>query len=332
MLYPHFQRFLKQRALIERGATVVAAVSGGIDSMAMLDLLCRCSRSHKLEIVVAHVNHGLRGRASEADERLVRDEARRRGLAFRCERLTPRRGQNVQDSARRLRYAFLREVAAEFDAQAIALAHHRGDQAETILMHLLRGSGLAGLSGMRPLMRNGDLDIVRPLLFASRGQIEGHVRKHRLAFREDATNATTRYRRNAVRHELLPLLATFNPRIEEALAATGERMAEDDAALNVMAGLCLDEALMRQGAERIELNREEYRCHEPALRRRMLRLAYGALAGSAADLNADQLLRMDQIAMGQGGRGSYRLKSPFAFQRQGRILTICRLPGNPRRG
>ena len=168
MLYPDFKNYVRERGLVSEGDGLILAVSGGVDSMTMMDLVLRFAKAMRLRPAIAHVNHGLRGAASQADEELVRHAAETSKVPFLLKRQGPAGGENLQDSARRIRSRFLRRAAAEQGARSVLLAHNRGDQAETVLMHMLRGAGLDGLVGMRPASQDGDIRTVRPLLFASR--------------------------------------------------------------------------------------------------------------------------------------------------------------------
>jgi tRNA(Ile)-lysidine synthase len=322
MLYADFKRNVVEQGLVARGDAVVVGVSGGIDSMVLLDLLCRLASPIGFRVSVAHVNHRLRGKASDGDEALVRKTALRYGIPFDVARLRPPKGDNLQDAARALRMRFFEAAATRQGSRAICLAHHQGDQAETILLHLLRGSGLGGLSGMRPVSSLGEARLVRPLLFASRDDIARYAKERGIAFREDATNATVRYRRNSLRHRALPLLREFNPRIEKHLALLAERIAEESDALSLIAEESFEEALVCTRGGAVVLRREDYLPLPRAIRLRLLRLAYIRAAGNAADLNADQLQRMDSIALAASASAEYRLRSPWRFTRDRNFLII----------
>jgi tRNA(Ile)-lysidine synthase len=211
-----------------RSRTVVVGLSGGADSVALLDALASLRRRRGFRVVAAHLDHGLR--AGSADDaafcaELCRalDVALRVGRADVRARAARERG-GLEQAARRERYAFLRRVREEEGAVAIAVAHTRDDQAETLLLRLLRGAGATGLAGMRP--RRGD--VVRPLLAVSRREVLAHLRERGLAWKEDPSNADLAHRRNRVRHELVPYLEErFNPGIRASLARTAAVLAEE---------------------------------------------------------------------------------------------------------
>ncbi len=210
------------------GETVVAALSGGADSVALLDSLVECSRERGFHVLAAHLDHGLRV-ASADDALFCAALALRLGVPFETGRAdvrarAAREGGGLEEAARLERYAFLRDVKARVGAAWLALAHTRDDQAETLLLRLLRGSGLSGLSAMRA--RAGD--VLRPLLCLSRADVLAHLRARGLAWREDASNADLALLRNRVRHELLPYLeARFNPEARVALARTATLLGDD---------------------------------------------------------------------------------------------------------
>jgi tRNA(Ile)-lysidine synthase len=212
--------FVADRALFAPGACVVVGVSGGLDSTVLLHLL----RAAGFEPVAAHVNYGLRGAESDGDEAFVREQAEAWGVPIHVRRVDLGDG-SVQAAARAARYAFLADVAREVGAGAVAVAHHSNDQAETLLLNLLRGAGPTGLAGMpvrRSLAPGSPVDLVRPLLWATRAEIEDYAREHRLDWRDDASNAASDYRRNALRHDVLPLLEQHVPGASERIAHTAD--------------------------------------------------------------------------------------------------------------
>ena len=182
---------------------LILALSGGIDSMVLADLLLKA----KTDFVLAHCNFHLRGEESDGDERFVRDYAERNGLTlyvkhFETEAYTKEHRLSIEMAARELRYAWFEELRQQLNYDYIAVAHHADDQLETFFINLLRGAGIKGLKGMQPV--NGH--IIRPLLDVSRAEIQQYAFEHHLEWREDHTNAETQYLRNKIRHELLPVI------------------------------------------------------------------------------------------------------------------------------
>lgn len=201
------------------GSGVLIAVSGGIDSMCMADLFWRtygCGR-----FAAAHCNFCLRGEESDADEQLVRGWAEERGITLHCvsfdtENYAREHGISIEMAARELRYSWFAGLCAEHGYGAVAVAHNANDNAETLLLNLVRGTGLKGISGMSqasamPYSGAAPVLLLRPLLQFTRKQIEGHVFAHGVPYRNDSTNAQSEYRRNSIRNEVFPLLERLNP-------------------------------------------------------------------------------------------------------------------------
>jgi tRNA(Ile)-lysidine synthase len=228
--------------LLRRGQTVLVAVSGGSDSMALLAVLRDLARRWRWRLVVAHFNHQFRGRASEADEALVRRTARQWGLACEVGRADVRScaaasGGSLEMAGREARHAFLAAAARRRRARAVALAHHADDQVELFLVRLLRGASSLGLAGMpwsNPSPADSTVRLVRPFLGLTRAQLDNFVRQERIRFREDASNASHDILRNRIRHELLPLLARhYQPAVRTVIL-------REMAALSADAGLIAD--------------------------------------------------------------------------------------------
>ena len=219
------RRSLRELGTPRVGETLLCALSGGPDSVALVHALALASPRMGFRVIAAHLDHGLRPDSGQ-DAEFCLDLCERLGVSLHTGnadvRLRARRdGQGLESAAREERYAFLRGVARSQGAVAIAVAHTRDDQAETLLLRLLRGSGSVGLGAMRA--RRGRL--IRPLLGVSRAQVLSHLGSHGLSWREDPSNSDLTLLRNRVRHELLPQLeARFNPNLRRTLARTAEQL------------------------------------------------------------------------------------------------------------
>jgi len=235
-----FRVAIERHRMIPPGASVLAAVSGGGDSVLMLRLLVRHRATCPFDLRVAHLNHALRGAESDADEAFVRDLAARHALPFTSARAdltrAPGGPSSVEERARLARHAFLESTAAGAGCGRIALGHTLDDQAETILMWLLRGTGRRGLAGMAPVTPGG---LIRPLIGTRRAAVRAHLRSCGEAFRDDATNEDATRTRNRIRLRLLPLLeAEFEGAIER-LAAEAELLAPEESFLDEAAATLL---------------------------------------------------------------------------------------------
>ena len=205
---------VQNRRLFSRGQKILVAVSGGVDSMALLQVLIRLGKKYRREIAVAHFNHQLRGRASDADEKLVRQTAQKLRLQFCADRADVKKFAalskiSVEMAARKLRHEFLARTAREQKIFTIAVAHHADDQVELFFLRLLRGAGGEGVSGMKwrsPSPADSKITLVRPLLGSSKTEILAFARAGKIQFRDDATNFSSDFLRNRIRNELLPLL------------------------------------------------------------------------------------------------------------------------------
>jgi len=221
--------WIRRHGLPAAGDTVLAACSGGADSLALVHGLNRLKEEYGFSLAVAHVNHGLRGAEADADAAFVRDFAATLGLAFYetavdAAAFAAAEGRSIEDAARVLRYRFLRATATRLGGALIATGHHRGDQAETVLLNLFRGAGGAGLGGMKPVSGG----VFWPLLAADREEIDAYCRDHGLTPRLDSSNLSAEYLRNFVRLELMPrLAAVFNANMTATLCRTAEVVGDE---------------------------------------------------------------------------------------------------------
>ncbi len=218
---------ISRHGMIIHGSRILVAVSGGPDSAVLLDVLVRLKERFSLELVVAHFDHGLRPADDDRETRFVAGVADTAGLPFVTEKaaFTPdRKGSSPEEAARDQRYAFLDRAKRAHSAQSIALGHTLDDQAETVLMRLLRGSGSLGLSGIPPIREPG---IIRPLIDVTRGEIESYIARRELAYVTDPSNLEKRHLRNRIRLELVPQLKTYQPRIVRILGQTADILREE---------------------------------------------------------------------------------------------------------
>jgi len=300
------------------GKRLLVAVSGGVDSMVLLDVLDLLRERLGLRLHVAHVHHGLRGRAADGDAAFVAAEAARRGLGVSITRLHPGErgpGESVQAWARGARYQHLDIIAEQVGASHVIVAHTRDDQAETVLLNLLRGTGPRGLAGIPPARHR----ILRPMLHVSRAQVEAYATSRHVTFRLDASNASDAYRRNRIRHHLLPLLAKeYNPRIVESLASLAGLMREDDAALAAQADRLLVES-GRTVERAVILEVAALAAAPPAVVRRVFQQAFQQVSQDAPSLTRRHLEGLRGLVTREGAAC---LPGGCLGQRTGREIRI----------
>jgi len=307
-------------------------VSGGVDSVVLLHALNEVNRRRKLGLTLhaAHVDHGLRAR-TVADAAWVRrlSESMRIPIVIRRVEVPKRMkrvGGSLEDMARRTRYAALEEMATDVGAACVAVGHHADDQAETVLHHVIRGTGLTGLAGMpaaRSIRADSPVWLIRPLLGFTREQIEAYARDAGLSFREDETNRDKSLTRNRIRRVLLPLLKSkFNPRVVEALIrlAGHARDSADviaDLAADLLASATID---IRKDVARFEVSRLGQASGGVA--REALRMALAQLGAPLQSLDEERVAAMYELLEGDGRRRTVELPGRFAAQRRGPILLL----------
>ena len=290
-------KHVRQLGLLSHGDRVVVAVSGGADSVALLQVLSAWRDHLDLTLAVAHVDHGLRGEESLEDARFVEQLAGQLGFPFFLKRLNlksvlgKRKGESVQAVARERRYARLQAVAREWGGAKVAVGHTQDDQAETVLLSMLRGAGLAGLSGM-PSQR--EPCVIRPFLTVSRPEILSYLDEKRREFRVDSTNDNPKYTRNRLRRELIPLLKTFNPSVVSVLSRQAAILREEHQYLDEAAKAALESAEVSRTKHRVVWSRSRLLTFPVSIQRRMILSMVGTLWGKPGPLGfetVDTLLR-----------------------------------------
>ena len=278
----------QRQGLIPANARVLVAVSGGPDSVGLLAVLQELGHSRRipgLTLHAAHMNYGLRGRESDEDAAFVSRLGAQFGIPVHveCVDLNGLRGASLQAHARHCRYAFFERLCRSHGLSRIATGHTADDQAETILMWLLRGCGPKGLAGI-PIMREGR--IIRPLLHVRRPEILDYLATRALTYRSDSSNAKRVYQRNRIRHDLFPQLQAFNPRFVEALARTAELLKQEAALLDEVEQARWSALLIESTPGRVVLDREGFAQTPVALQRRLVRRAWKVLRGTSAGLTS----------------------------------------------
>jgi tRNA(Ile)-lysidine synthase len=311
------RRYIEQHGMLRPGDRVIVAVSGGPDSTALLHVLYRLAPDFQVSLHVFHLDHGVRGVESAEDAVYVRRLADRLGIPSTVVTLGPdvlkRMGGSFQANARAVRYAELEALARRLNATRVALGHNRDDQAETVLMRLLRGAGRQGLSGIPPMRTAGGITYIRPLLEIPRREIESYCAEHELQPRLDASNLKAEYLRNRIRLELLPMLAReYNPAISANLAQTASVLREEEHFLDGLAHEALERC--RAQGEGVALCSDRLLQEPLALARRVVRLAARMAAGGEYDLGLEAVTRVLEAARCR--EGSHRLHLPGGVEVQ----------------
>jgi tRNA(Ile)-lysidine synthase len=299
---------------LKPGLRLALGVSGGADSVALLRVLAQRADELGLVLHVAHLHHGLRGAEADDDLEFVRTLSANLGVAFHETRVdvaaeAKEKGESIEEAARRLRYRWFRQLMASGEVDAVATAHTSDDQAETVLAKFLRGAWTEGLSGIHPVVTFPEGRILRPLLRASRAQVESYLTILGQSWREDSSNRDPAYTRNRVRHELLPLLEGWNPRLREHLVHMASLAREEDAYWQAEVARLAPQLLLpgrpirgggRASSDGLAVDVTRLAALAPAVQRRLLR--YAALQlGAAPDFAATEALRSLALA-GRAGQ------------------------------
>ena len=289
---------IREHNLLAGQQCLLVAVSGGQDSVCLLHILAKLQTELKVKLHVAHLNHQLRGADSESDARYVARLAQKLDIPCTIEKRNvkayrTRHRLSLEEAAREVRYTFLSEVAQSIGTDRVAVAHTADDHIETVLMHLIRGSGTRGLRGLQPVSlwhsssftTVKDLVVVRPLLRVSREETAAYCRRHRLAPQLDTSNLDLSPLRNRIRLELLPLLQNYNPQIGDALQRTSRLAGE---ALDFLDEECagLRDRIVRQQGDIFLFDKAEFLKIPAALQRHLLRLTIEEILGNLTDIES----------------------------------------------
>ncbi len=307
-LLPKISPFLSSH--IKPGDKVVIALSGGLDSVTLCYLLKEWAPQHKVSLVAAHLNHGLRGREAKDDADSVKKLAKSWGIncylsSEDVSSVARKKKITIQEAARLCRYAFLEEVAQKEKARWIALGHNADDQVETFLLNLMRGGGSRGLRGMEPVSR---VKIIRPLWHIWRSEIETFAQEKRLAHRHDSSNRSTKYFRNKVRLELLPLLEKkYSHGIKKVLWRTAANLREEEQILDDITRKTYLLALQEKNPKSGALNLTPLQKLPVPLRKRVLVEAYRELKGDTQGLSSRHWDSMERLAFGSSSGKKIKL-------------------------
>ena len=321
--------------LVRKDETVICAVSGGPDSVAMLHILKDISDVQQLgwKIHVAHFNHGLRGKEADEDERFVKDLSEKLKLPFHAGRGDVKKEKeegrlSMEEAARKARYRYLTGLGLEIKAQKIAVAHNLDDQAETILHRILRGTGLRGLKGMAPirvLSKKSDLFLVRPMMEIERWEVEAFLGERSIPSRQDESNRDEKITRNKLRHKLIPMIEReFNPRVKMALVKLGQTAGSFYLLLREIASEVYENTKMVSGEGEVALSVEEFAKLPPAIQTLIIDKAAKQVLGFAPQLNFEHYLGIISLCGEHGFGKAIRLPKGLEARRESYVVRIHR--------
>ncbi|TAN62007.1 tRNA lysidine(34) synthetase TilS [bacterium] len=322
-----FRKTIREYNLIDKGDKIVIGVSGGADSVALTLLLKAISKELELSLHIAHLNHNLRGEDSKRDADFVLRLSQRLNLPVSSSEISAsdlRQGGSLEEAARKARLGFFFKIAKERKAAKIALGHNLDDQAETVLMRLIRGSGLLGLSGILPKRKMGNFTIIRPLLDVTRSEIERFLKSRRIKPRQDYTNRQEVFFRNRIRRRLLPELSAYNKNIKESLARAACNIAIDyDYILSQ--GLRSFKRLRRNkaGAKIVFPLARFYKLHL-SLQQMCLRLAFKELKADTRRLTHQHIKELMDLAYNRPAGSIVDLPARISAMKNSRQLCLYR--------
>jgi len=328
------EQTLMDDCLVQPGERVLVGFSGGPDSTAALLCLHRLAAKHSLVLGAAHLNHALRGDHAAADARHAAGVAAALGIPCvvetqSVEAFRQAHRMNLEEAAREVRYRFLRRVARAGGYTRIALGHHRDDEAESILMRLLRGSGPLGLAGIAPLRKlpdEGPPTVIRPLIRAARSDIMAFLRRHRAVYVQDESNADLNLLRNRIRHHLLPLLTReYNPALAEGLSRLARLLRDEEDWLGEVARETLLSLTLADHGTLLVLDRRGLTACPPALQRRVLRAAVASCKGNLRRLGFTALEAARKLAVRGPRQGSCDLPGGLVVRGRGHRIEVQRL-------
>jgi tRNA(Ile)-lysidine synthase len=304
-----FQNFIEKNNLLDNCESVLLAVSGGPDSLAMLNLFDDLSKELKIDIAVAHLDHKFRKEsAAEADfvEKIVKEK----GLVFfrkskNLPEIIKEKNISAEAAARKARFDFFRNIMGKYNYDVLALAHHRDDQAETILLNLFRGTGLKGLGGIKAKLKIKELTVIHPMLAFSKKEILNYCQKNKLEPCFDSSNEQSIYSRNIIRNEIFPIVEDkINDKAREVISRNSKIIAAENDFLEKMAVQKYQEIIKEKNQNKVIIDFNKFQNIDQVLQRRVYRLIYNKLNKNLDDLYFDHILEIEKLISDcQTGRG-----------------------------
>jgi len=297
MLLEQVKRTIDRYHLLDKGDRLIVGVSAGVDSMVLLHLLNTYRQAFDLSLIIAHINHGLRPKESEKEAELVKEESERLALTFEygqfnVKEFQKERGISLQDAARKIRFYFFNALLQKYSANKIALGHNADDQVETVLLRLIRGSGLKGLKGMLPV-REGK--VIRPLLEVWRREVESFAEEKKIPYLLDSSNLKENYLRNRLRLTLIPLIEKeYQPNFKKIVLKTSTVLREEDNYLEKGTEEAYQK-IVHEGKDALSFKFSEYQSLHPAIQWRIIQKMLGRIDSREAIIEERGGLEVDQI-------------------------------------
>ncbi|MBO5460210.1 MAG: tRNA lysidine(34) synthetase TilS [Ruminococcus sp.] len=296
--------YIKKNGMITTEDRVIAGISGGADSVCLFFVLLELRERFGTDFIAVHINHGLRGEAADEDEQFVRSLCEKYGVKLEVFRkdvvsISRKRKESFEETGRWVRREAFEEVMQKYGGTKIALAHHQNDNAETFLMNLARGTGLRGLTGIRPV--NGVY--IRPLLCMSRKEIEEFLAKRGESFCEDETNKDTKYTRNSLRHLVIPMLEEkVNVQAVRHMNETMEQLCELEAYMEEQTERAWEQCVTKEETKKLLVNKETFETYPPILQKMLLRRCMAWLDGGLKDIGQIHIRQIVELFQKQNGR------------------------------
>jgi len=315
------QKTIEKHNMLQKGDKVIAALSGGADSVALLDALCSFKDEYSLEIYALHVHHGIRGEEADEDCAFCMELCNKMGVEFFIKQydipeLTEELGMSEEEAGRYARYEAFDELCVLLGADKIAVAHNMNDNAETVIMNLSRGTGMKGLCGISPVRDN----IIRPLIDVSRDEIEKYLAERNITYRTDSTNLEDDYTRNRIRHNVLPLLENeVNEGAVSNIVKTAKMLSEEEDFIESYAKECYEKCILSESEDKIELDAEKFLSVHSAIKKRMARIAFEKLSGRMKDVTNQHIESIVDIFEGETGRS---ISLPYAIKAEKSYNTL----------
>lgn len=319
------RKTIKRFSMLSPGETVVVGVSGGADSVGLLYILTELEE-YNLKLIVSHLNHGIRAEEGKRDAEFVEGIAKSLNLPCEIGNVdTPdfkeKSNLSLEEAARILRYGFFKQVMEKYGAQKIATGHTLDDQAETVLMRIIRGSGALGLSGIPPVSEGY---IIRPLVKTPKSEIEEYLKSKGIGWIEDSTNRATVFLRNRIRHELFPELKKYNPRIKETLARAGDLLRTQEEFISNRANNWVEYVFQSVGEGELLGTVSHYRAIPEALRFAFLRIAIEKIKGNLRKVSFKHILSVDELLVSELPSGEISLPDGIMVAKGYDLFSVAR--------